>query len=163
MPRVHEDLGRRMIELRGPHRSHDGDVVDNLREMRQELRELGARLTVFLELERRGQELRRAFDEREALALDQLLGNVLSVVLGQRRLGFEEIELRAGAGEEGLANPAVSMSDARARPPIPNDVCSKKCRRVMARSEGGSMLALRLRMVFLLLRYLFSQISNTAP
>ena len=54
----------------------------------------------LLELERRGQQLRRALDEREALALDELRGNVLAVVLRQRRLGIEQIDLRRRAGHE---------------------------------------------------------------
>ena len=97
---VHEDLRRRVIELRRPHRADDRDVVGDLREMRQQLRDLRARLAVPLELERRAEQLRRALDEREALALDELVGDVLAVVLRQLRLGIEEIELRRRAGHE---------------------------------------------------------------
>ena len=67
--------------------------------------DLRSRLSVFLELEWRGQQLRRALDESESLAFDELLGNVLAVVLGQRRLGIEEVDLRRRAGHEQIDDP----------------------------------------------------------
>ena len=97
---VHEDLRRRVVELRRLHRTDDGDVVGDLREMRQQLRDLRARLSVLLELERRAQQLRPPLDEREPLALDELLRDVLPVVLHQRRLGIEQVDLRRRAGHE---------------------------------------------------------------
>src|SRR5262249_49142404 len=90
MAGVHEDLSRRVIELRRLDRAHDRDVVRDLRQIGQQLRDLRTRLSVFLELEWRGQQLRRALDEGEALAFDEFLWNVFAVVLGQRRLRIEE-------------------------------------------------------------------------
>jgi hypothetical protein len=72
----------------------DRDVVDDFRQVWEQLGDFRARLPVLLELKRRAEQLRGAFDEREALALDVLRRNVLPVVLGQRRLGIEQIELR---------------------------------------------------------------------
>ena len=89
-----------MVELRRLHRADDGDVVGDLRQVGQQLRDLGARLAVLLELERRAEQLRRALDEREPLALDELFGNVLTVVLGQGRLRIEQIDLRRRPGHE---------------------------------------------------------------
>ena len=100
MPRVHEDLRRRVIELGRPHRSDDGDVVGDGGEMRHQLRDFRARLAVLRESEWRREELRRPLDEGEPFALDQFLRDVLTVVLLQRRLGIEEIELRRRACHE---------------------------------------------------------------
>ncbi len=50
MAGAHKDLGRRMVELRGVERAHDGHVIDNFREMGDEDRELGARLAALGEL-----------------------------------------------------------------------------------------------------------------
>ena len=66
---VHEDLPGRMVELRRVHRADDRDVVGDRRQVRQQLRELGARLAVPLERERRAEQPRRALDEGEPLAL----------------------------------------------------------------------------------------------
>src|SRR5205085_12230886 len=68
---VHEDLRRRVIELRRVHRANDGQLVSDRREVRQQLREVCARLAARLELIRRAEQSRRAFDERETLALDK--------------------------------------------------------------------------------------------
>ena len=66
----------------------------------RQLRDLRARTSVLLELERRTQQLRPSLDEREPLALDELLRDVLPVVIDQRRLGIEQIDLRRRAGHE---------------------------------------------------------------
>ena len=100
MAGVHEDLRRRVIELRGLHRPDDGELVDVLREVRQQVGQFGAGLAVARELERRAEQLGRAFDEREAFAFDDVFGDGLAVVLIQLRLGIEEIELRGRAGHE---------------------------------------------------------------
>ena len=89
MAGIHEDLGRGVVELRRAHRPHDGDVVHDLRQIGQQLGDLGAGPTVLGELERRRQQFRRAFDEGKALTLDQLLRNLLSIVLRERRLRIE--------------------------------------------------------------------------
>ena len=69
-------------------------------QMRQQFRNLGARLAAARELERRAQQLGRAFDEGEALAFDEFVGDVLAVVLLQRRLRIEQIDLRRRARHE---------------------------------------------------------------
>ena len=97
---VHEDLRRRVIELRRAHRAHDRDVVGDFRKIGQQFRDLRSRLSVFLELEWRSQQLRRALDEGEALAFDELLGDVFPVVPGEGRLGIEEIDLGWRPGHE---------------------------------------------------------------
>src|SRR6476660_4776673 len=80
---IHEDLRRCVIELRRAHRAHDRDVVGDFRKIGQQFRELRSLLSVFLELEWRSQQLRRALDEGEALAFDELLGDVFPVVPGE--------------------------------------------------------------------------------
>src|SRR5205085_12580200 len=90
---VHEDLRRRVIELRRVHRANDGQLVSDRREVRQQLREVCARLAARLELIRRADQSRRAVDESETLALDEGFGNLLAVQLGKLRLVIEEVEL----------------------------------------------------------------------
>ena len=102
---VHEDLRGRVVELGRLHRTDDGDVVGDLREMRQKLRDVRARLSVLLEPERRAQQFRPPLDEREPLALDELLRDVLPVVVHQRRLGIEQVDLRRRAGHEEIDDP----------------------------------------------------------
>ena len=51
--RVHQDLARGVIEGVGDHRFDDGDVVDDCRQVRQQLRELRAALAMLGELELR--------------------------------------------------------------------------------------------------------------
>ena len=81
MAGTHEDLPGRVVELRGVHRLDDGDIVDNRRQVRQQVRELRAALAVTREVVRRAQQFRRSFDEREPLALDDILRNRPAVVL----------------------------------------------------------------------------------
>ena len=118
--------------------------------LRQQLGDLRARLAVLLELERRAEQLRRALDEREALALDELRrecpGRRASPApacdrtgRAGRRAGHEQVDdalrlrrevqrvrrrvLRPAIGEDDVD----PCSDASARPPMPNEACSKKC------------------------------------
>ena len=98
---VHEDLRRRVIELRRLHRSDDGNLVGMLGQVRQELGDLGARLPVAREIERRSEQAGRALDERETFALgDETRRDLLAVVLLQQRLVVEEIDLRWCARHE---------------------------------------------------------------
>src|SRR5262249_17288259 len=76
---VEKELRGRVVELVGPHRLDEGDVVHELAELRQELADPGAALPVLTELVRRAKEFRDAFDEGEALVLEQLRGAVLHV------------------------------------------------------------------------------------
>ena len=107
--------------------------------------------------ERRAEQLRRAFDEREPFAFDDVFGDGLAVVLIQLRLGVEEIELRGRAGHEQVddalrawgevrtdggvrrggeaveAKRRLSSSDVSASAPMPKPLCWKKWRRVISR------------------------------
>ena len=84
----------RVVELRRVHRANDRDIVGNRRQVRQQLGEFGPGLSVALECEWRPEQPRRALDEREPLAFgDEFRRNLLPVVLLQRRLVVEEIEL----------------------------------------------------------------------
>ena len=49
MARVHEELGRRVVELIGPQAAHDGDVVGHVGQVREQLGEDLPRLAVLLE------------------------------------------------------------------------------------------------------------------
>ena len=69
---VHEDLRRRVVERVGDHRLDDRDVVDDLGQVRQQLRQLGPALAVLGELELRPEQRRVRVDERGAIALEQL-------------------------------------------------------------------------------------------
>jgi len=105
MARVHEDLRRRVIELRGVHRPDDGDVVGVLRQSREEIAHDLSRLPMRPELEGGAEQSRSPLNEGEPLAGDQLLRNRLSVVLVERRFGIEEIELRWAPGHEEVDDP----------------------------------------------------------
>jgi hypothetical protein len=103
---VHEDLSGRVIELRRMQRPDDRDVVGGLRGVRQQLRDFGAAGAVTREAVRRPEELRRPLDERESLAFrEELVGNRAAVVLLQRRLVIEEIDLRRRASHEQIDDP----------------------------------------------------------
>src|SRR5213595_698983 len=100
MAGVHEDLPGSVIELRGLHRSHDGYVIHDGSEMRQQIRKFRSALPVASKRMRRAQQFRGAFDKSEALALDNVLRNRLPIVFIQGRLVVEQVELRGGAGHE---------------------------------------------------------------
>src|SRR5439155_15149418 len=103
--RIHEDLPGRMVELRRLHRAPDRDLVGDGRKMRQQLRELGARLAVLLERERRPEQARRAFDKSKSLPFrNELGGNLFAVVLLQRGLVVEQVELCRRARHEQVNN-----------------------------------------------------------
>ena len=126
-------------------------------------------LPVLLERERRAEQLRRALDESEALALGNDLGrDLLAVVLLQLRLVIEQVELRRRAGHEqiddvlglwrevrrpdgrmvpsrpGLREKPLVQQRRQRQAPIPKPDCLKKCRRVIARSTS----VIRLRSLF---------------
>ena len=97
---VHEDLGRRVVELRGVHRAQDGDVVGDRPQVRQQLGDLGAGLAVAGEAVGRAEQARRAPDECEPLALEDVLGGVGAVELRELRLVVEQIDLGRRASHE---------------------------------------------------------------
>ena len=82
-----------MIELLGGHRPDDGCFVRHFGEVGQEFAHPSAGLPSPLELIRRAQHLRDAFDESEALALEQMLGAVGAAVLLEFGLGIEQLQL----------------------------------------------------------------------
>ncbi len=96
--RVQEELGGGVVELVRLHRLDHGEVVDHARQMLPELAELDARLAVAGERERRAQHVGHARDEGEPLALEQLLRAGLAVVLAERGLVVEQVELAGRAG-----------------------------------------------------------------
>src|SRR5262249_2375679 len=100
MPGVHEDLGRRVVEVVGVHRPEDEEVVRDSRRVREETRERSAAAAVPAERVRRAQERRDTFDEGEPLALDDILRNLLAVVRVELRLRVEEIDLGGPPGHE---------------------------------------------------------------
>ncbi len=91
--RVHEDLGRGVVELRGVDRAHDRELVRDLAQVWQEVGDLRSGLPALLERVRRAQELGCALDEGEALALHELVGDRLAVVLAELGLLVEEVHL----------------------------------------------------------------------
>jgi hypothetical protein len=82
-----------MVEGVGLHRLDDGDVVDDLRGVRQQLGQFSAALSVLGEPELGAQERRIRVDEGGAIPLEQLGGRQLAVELGQLRLVVEELEM----------------------------------------------------------------------
>src|SRR5579871_2570808 len=100
MAAVHKYLRRGVVELVGMHRADDADIVHDLRQIRQLTGDLGSRLPVALESVRGAQQFGRAFDKREPLSLNELLGDLLAVVLVQFRLVVQQIELRRRARHE---------------------------------------------------------------
>ena len=98
---VHEKLTGRVIELRRVNGADDGDVVGDVGQMRKQLGQLRAGLAIALEVERRTEEPRRSLDEREPLPLrNEFSRYLLAVVLLQRGLVVEQIELRGRPGHE---------------------------------------------------------------
>ena len=95
--RVQEELGGGVVELVGLHRLDHGEVVDHPRQVLPDLAQLRAGLAVAGELERRAQHVGHARDEGEPLPLEQLVGAGLAVVLAERGLVVEEVELAGRA------------------------------------------------------------------
>ena len=102
---AHHDLPGRVVERVGDHPLDDGDVVDDRREVRQQLGELGAALAVPGELELGAEQLRVGLDERGAIALDQLRRRQRAVELGELRLVVEQLQVAGRAGHEEEQDP----------------------------------------------------------
>ena len=97
---AHQNLARGVVEGVGRHRLDDGDVVDDLGQVRQQLRKLGAALAVLGELELRAEQLRVRIDERGPVALEQLGRRQRAVELGELRLVVEQLQVAGRAGHE---------------------------------------------------------------
>ena len=89
-----------MVELRSAERADDRDVVRDALDVREQVRDRGRGLAALLEGIGGAQELGRPLDEREALPLDELLGDGLAVVLPELGLLVEEVDLGGRAGHE---------------------------------------------------------------
>jgi hypothetical protein len=99
-PGVHHALGRGMVEGVRHHRLHDGDVVRDLRGVRQQLGEFGPRLPVLGELELRPEALRVRVDERGPVAFEELGRREFAVLPGEFGLVVEQFEVAGRAGLE---------------------------------------------------------------
>ncbi len=99
-PGVHQDLARRVIEGVGDHRFDDRDVVNDTRQVRQQLGQLGAALAMPGKLELRPQQLRVRVDERGPVSLEQFGRRQLPVELGQLRLVVEQLQMARAARHE---------------------------------------------------------------
>ena len=95
---MHEKLGRGMVELIGMNRLQEADIIDNLAEMRQQVRDPGPRLAVLLERGLWPQHLGHAHNKGEALAVQERLGAVEPVEAVKVWLMVEEFELRRSTG-----------------------------------------------------------------
>ena len=89
-----------MVELIGVHRLDEADVIDDLRQVRQHLRQFRPALAVLGELEARPEHGRIGPDEGVALAADDRRRHRLAFELRQLRLVVEQIELARRAGHE---------------------------------------------------------------
>ena len=83
-----------MVELIRVHRADHAQLVGNLMQMSDRVRHPDPAFPVLRELARRSQQLRRGGREGEALALEKLLGAILTVVLDEFGLVVEEVEVR---------------------------------------------------------------------
>src|SRR5438128_8073515 len=94
-----------MIEGVGRHGLHNGDVVRDFRKMRERFRKFSGALALSGKLEL-GREQRRVwFDEGIFLAHYHLVRHGFAVVLGERRLVIEQIELARRAAHEEVNDP----------------------------------------------------------
>src|SRR5208283_183836 len=88
-PGVHHDLARSVVERIRDHRADDGDIIDYLSQVREQLRQFRAALAVSGKLELRAEELGAGIDERGPVALDEIGRRQGTVELGQLRLVVE--------------------------------------------------------------------------
>ncbi len=98
--RIHEDLRRRVIELVRMDRLDDRNVIYHSRQVRQDFRNLGAAVSMAAEGESRGHQAGVGADEGIPLTLHKLGGHGLAVVLLERVLVVEKVELAGRSGHE---------------------------------------------------------------
>ena len=158
---LNERNRRLVIDRLGVHRADDGDVVDHLRRVRQQLGHPGAVLPVLRELEggRRDREARLARRHRgETLALANRVGQILVEPVVHLRLVVEGLHLRRradhvqvdralGLGREVRQSRAVLRlrRDSRRQRlliPSPADWRARRCRVLVRREQrtGGAFL-----------------------
>ena len=97
---LHDEDRRFVIEVRGEHRADEGDVVDLLRQVRQDLGNLHARLAVLGELVRRRHESASLVDELDIVG--QIASRRLPFVLRESGFGVKQIHLAWPAVHEEL-------------------------------------------------------------
>ena len=87
-----------VVDRVGVHRLDDGDVVDDLRRVRQQLADPGAGLAVPAELELRSRHQQRRLPHRlrDALPLAHRVGDLRALELRQRRLVVERSRAATG-------------------------------------------------------------------
>ena len=98
--RVHEDLRRGMIEGVRVHRSHDGDIIGHLGQMRHELGNLLTRLAVSSKAKLGPQQFGVRTNEGRPIPLEQFSRGKFSIPLRQLRLVVEELQMAWGSGLE---------------------------------------------------------------
>jgi hypothetical protein len=115
---VHEELGRRVVELVGVHGLEQAHLVDHLRKEGQVFGHVGPRLAVLLELRLRTEHFGHALDEGKAFARQEGVGAVLPVEFVQHGLVVEHFQLRGGPGhvqEDHPFGPGREVRQAQAR------------------------------------------------
>src|SRR6185369_1197252 len=92
-----ESHSRIVVDGVGKNGPNEGAVIDNLRQVWQQLRDVHAAASVFLELVGRADAekvLLRAGHGGDALAAANAVREIFAGHLGELRLGVEEVELR---------------------------------------------------------------------
>ena len=88
-----------VVDLLGPHRADDADLVGDAADVREQLADLLPGLAELLEAVLRPEALQLlALELGDRLALGERLGHRLAVHLGELRLVVERLEVRRPAG-----------------------------------------------------------------
>ena len=98
--RVHEELGRAVVEDVGREALQPADFIDDLFVVRQHFAEREAALADALELALAAHQRFVALEEGETLAFEQALRRRLAVQLAELGLVVEQLQLARGAGHE---------------------------------------------------------------
>ena len=102
-----------MIELIGPHRPDQTDVIDDRSEMRQHLRNLYAALAMTRKPKLRPHDRGVGTNEGVPLTTNHRRREGLSLQLGQLRLVVEEVELTGSARHEEVNDPLGTRREVR--------------------------------------------------
>ena len=97
---VHGERGRVVVEGFGIKTLHEGDIVHDAREMRQQFGEPDTRFAVLLEFVIRAEDGGILADLGQADVFKNLFGHLLAVALDQFRLVVEQVQMRGTAGLE---------------------------------------------------------------
>src|SRR5438046_5010099 len=90
----------RMVERVRGHRFYNGNVIENVSEVRECLGDFRAALAVPVKFELGREQGRIGLYERVLLAHDHFFGNWLAVIFLQRRFVVEQVELARRAAHE---------------------------------------------------------------